>query len=134
MLTPEIVPVFARHLRRAGPRRMRERRVPLRPAMASDSVYASPSPRRRIPSSRRTTLRGEARLRELNERLGWDVQDEDVDTIAGYIMKRLGRTARVGDVIDTPYGRIRVENMAQVRITQVAILPASTPASEVTTD
>jgi hypothetical protein len=37
-------------------------------------------------------------------------------------------------VIDTPYGRIQVENMAQVRITQVAILPAQTPASEVMTD
>jgi CBS domain containing-hemolysin-like protein len=82
----------------------------------------------------RVLVRGEVRLRELNDQLGWDVQDEEVDTIAGYIMKTLGRTARVGDVIDTPYGRIRVENMAQVRITQVAILPAPTPASEVTTD
>jgi len=59
----------------------------------------------------------------LNEQLGWNVQDEDVDTIAGYIMKGLGRTERVGGVIATPYGRIRVENMAQVWITQVAILP-----------
>jgi len=76
-------------------------------------------------------VRGEVRLRELNDQLGWDIQDEEVDTIAGYIMKTLGRTARVGDVIDTPYGRIRVENMAQVRITQVAILPTPTTASEV---
>ena len=70
----------------------------------------------------RVFVRGEVRLRELNERFGWNVQDEEVDTIAGYIMKRLGRVARVGDVIDTPYGTIRVENMAQVRITQVAII------------
>jgi putative hemolysin len=76
----------------------------------------------------RVLVRGEVRLRELNERLGWDVQDEDVDTIAGYIMKHLGRTARVGDVLETPYGTIRVENMARVRITQVAITPA--PATE----
>ena len=41
-----------------------------------------------------------------------------MDTIAGYIMKRLGRVTRVGDAIDIPYGTIRVENMAQVRITQ----------------
>ena len=79
----------------------------------------------------RVLVRGEVRLRELNDQLGWDIQDEEVDTIAGYIMKTLGRTARVGDVIDTPYGRIRVENMAQVRITQVAILPTPTTASEV---
>ena len=77
----------------------------------------------------RVLVRGEVRLRELNDQLGWDVQDADVDTIAGYIMKTLGRTAHVGDSIDTPYGRIQVENMAQVRITQVAILPAPTTAS-----
>jgi putative hemolysin len=74
----------------------------------------------------RILVRGEVRLRELNARFGWHVQDEEVDTIAGYIMKRLERVARVGDVIDTPYGTIRVENMAQVRITQVAISPTPT--------
>jgi CBS domain containing-hemolysin-like protein len=82
----------------------------------------------------RVLVRGEVRLRELNDQLGWDVQDEEVDTIAGYIMKTLGRTARVGDGIDTPYGRIQVENMAQVRITQVAILPTPTPVPEVRAD
>ena len=71
----------------------------------------------------RVLVRGEVRLRELNEWLGRDVQDEDVETIAGYIMKHLRRTARVGDTLDTPYGTLRVENMARVRITQVAILP-----------
>lgn len=77
----------------------------------------------------RVLVRGEVRLRELNERFGWQLQAEDVDTIAGYIMKHLGRTARVGDVLETPYGRLRVENMARVRITQVAMLP-SAPVSE----
>jgi CBS domain containing-hemolysin-like protein len=71
----------------------------------------------------RVLVRGEVRLRELSEQFGWQLQDEDVDTIAGYIMKRLGRTARVGDTVDTPYGILRVENMARVRITQVAIIP-----------
>jgi CBS domain containing-hemolysin-like protein len=74
----------------------------------------------------RVLVRGEVRLRELNDWLGWNIQDEDVDTIAGYIMKHLGRTARVGDTLDTPYGTLRVENMAQVRITQVAMLPSQT--------
>jgi len=74
----------------------------------------------------RVLMRGEVRLRELHDRFGWDVHDADVDTIAGYIMKHLGRTARVGDTLDTPYGTIRVENMARVRITQVAMLPLPT--------
>jgi putative hemolysin len=71
----------------------------------------------------RILVRGEVRLRELNERYGWQLYDEDVETIAGYIMKHLRRTARVGDTLDTPYGTLRVENMARVRITQVSITP-----------
>jgi len=78
----------------------------------------------------RVLVRGEVRLRALNERFEWQLQDDEVDTIAGYIMKHLGRTARVGDTIATPYGTIRVENMAQVRITQVAITPSPTPVLE----
>jgi magnesium and cobalt exporter, CNNM family len=85
-------------------------------------------------SDGRILVRGEVRLRELHERFGWNLQDEEVDTIAGYIMKRLGRVARVGDVLDTPYGIIRVENMAQVRITQVAISPTPTTTSEARAD
>src|SRR5215831_14438694 len=82
----------------------------------------------------RVLVRGEVRLRELNVRFGWNLQDEEVDTIAGYIMKRLERVARVGDVLDTPYGTIRVENMAQVRITQVAIIPTPTVTLEARAD
>ena len=37
----------------------------------------------------------------------------------------------MGDTLDTPYGMLRVENIAQVRITQVAILaPQSTTAMD----
>jgi magnesium and cobalt exporter, CNNM family len=78
----------------------------------------------------RVLVRGDVRLRDLNDWLGRDVQDEDVKTIAGYIMKHLHRTAHVGDTLDTPYGTLRVENMAQVRITQVAITLAPTTVPE----
>ncbi len=81
----------------------------------------------------RVLVRGEVRLRDLHDRLGWLLEDEEVGTIAGYIMQRLGRTARVGDVVDTPYGTIRVENMARMRITQVAMTPTPPPAPEVHT-
>jgi CBS domain containing-hemolysin-like protein len=77
----------------------------------------------------RVLVRGDVRLRDLNDWLGRHVEDEEVETIAGYIMKHLGRTARVGDTLDTPYGTLRVENMAQVRITQVAIRPPHTTTS-----
>jgi CBS domain containing-hemolysin-like protein len=49
----------------------------------------------------RLLVRGEVRLRELQEQLGWQLQAEDVDTIAGYIMKHLNRTAHVGDICES---------------------------------
>jgi CBS domain containing-hemolysin-like protein len=92
-----------------------------------DTLEAS-QPRIQQTPDGRVLLRGEVRLRELNEWLGWNLQDEDVETIAGYIMKHLRRTARVGDRLDTLHGTLRVENMARMRITQVAILPAPSNA------
>jgi magnesium and cobalt exporter, CNNM family len=89
-------------------------------ALEADQPSIQPLPDGRI------LVRGDVRLRELHDRFGWELPDDDVDTIAGYIMKHLGRTARVGDTIDTPYGSLRVENMARVRITQVAMLPPPT--------
>jgi CBS domain containing-hemolysin-like protein len=94
-----------------------------------DALEAAQPSMQHLPDGR-VLVRGEVRLRELNEYLGWDVQDDEVDTIAGYIMKQLGRTAHVGDVVETPYGTLRVENMARVRITQVAILPTSATTPE----
>lgn len=71
----------------------------------------------------RVLVRGDVHLHELNGRLGWNLPEDEADTIAGYVMACLGRTARVGDVVETPHGMIRVENMARLRITQVAFMP-----------
>ncbi len=71
----------------------------------------------------RLLVRGDVRLRELNDRFGWNLEDEQADTIAGYVMNRLGRLARPGDTIETPQGIITVEKMARLRILLVAVLP-----------
>jgi len=71
----------------------------------------------------RLLVRGDVRLRELNDRFGWDLEDEQADTIAGYVMNRLGRLARPGDSVETPQGTITVEKMTRLRILLVAILP-----------
>ncbi len=75
----------------------------------------------------RIVVRGNVHLNEIEWRLGWQLREEGVDTVAGYVISRLGRTARLGDVIDTPYGTIRVENMARIRITQVSLHPKTSP-------
>jgi putative hemolysin len=70
----------------------------------------------------RILIRGDVRLSRLRDELGWRFEDADAETIAGYVMERLGRVARVGDVVETPpSGEIRVENMARLRITQVSL-------------
>ncbi|MFZ2640354.1 MAG: hemolysin family protein [Verrucomicrobiia bacterium] len=74
-------------------------------------------------SDGRLLVRGDVRLRELNDRFGWNLEDEQADTIAGYVTNRLGRLARPGDTIDTPQGIITVEKMSRLRILLVAILP-----------
>lgn len=93
-----------------------------------DALEAEQPKIQRLPDGR-ILVRGEVRLDELNELLGWELIDEDADTIAGYVMNRLGRVARLHDVVETAYGRIRVANMARMRITQVAVLPKEAPAA-----
>ncbi|MBI5687922.1 MAG: HlyC/CorC family transporter [Verrucomicrobia bacterium] len=71
----------------------------------------------------RLLVRGDVRLRELNDRFGWDLADEQADSIAGYVTNHLGRLAHPGDTVETPQGIITVEKMARLRILLVAILP-----------
>jgi CBS domain containing-hemolysin-like protein len=71
----------------------------------------------------RILVRGEVRVDRVQEELGWALGDTEAETVAGYVMERLARVARVGDVVETPGGTIRVENMARHRITQVAFVP-----------
>src|SRR5690606_33547056 len=71
----------------------------------------------------RVTVRGDVRLHAIIAALTWEREDEEVDTIAGYVMKQLGRVAKLQDVVDTPFGVLQVTNMARLRITQVSIRP-----------
>lgn len=86
-----------------------------------DALEAEQPQIQRAPDGR-IVVRGDVRLDEVRDDCGWQLEDPDADTIAGFVMKHLGRTARVGDKVDVEAGTIRVENMARHRITQVALL------------
>jgi CBS domain containing-hemolysin-like protein len=73
----------------------------------------------------RIIVRGDVWLEELRDKTGWNLFDEEVDTVAGYVMGRLGRVAKLNDVVETSFGRIQVINMSRVRITYVALIPES---------
>lgn len=78
----------------------------------------------------RIVARGDVSLEDLRDETGWDLVDEEVETIAGYVMKRLGRVARLNDQVQTPFGDVQVINMSRVRITFVALVPKPPAADE----
>ena len=75
----------------------------------------------------RIVIRGDVALHEVSAATDIDLVDDEVDTIAGYTLKQLGRIAKVGDSIDTPVGKIIVTDVTQMRIVQVTLLPKAQP-------
>lgn len=64
---------------------------------------------------------GMTSIEDVNEQLGLSLHDPDYDTIAGFILGRLGRIARIGDVVETDNLRMRVEVMDNLRIAQISL-------------
>ena len=62
-------------------------------------------------------------MEEVNERFQLTLADPHYDTIAGYILGRLGRMARVGDSVSTGTVRLRVESMDGLRIARLSLRP-----------
>jgi CBS domain containing-hemolysin-like protein len=70
-----------------------------------------------------TLIDGIMLIEEVNEHFGLDISDPHYDTIAGYIMGRLGRIPKVGDSLSIDGMQLRVESMQGLRIEQVALIP-----------
>jgi CBS domain containing-hemolysin-like protein len=68
-------------------------------------------------------------IEDVNERLELDLQEPDYDTIAGYILGKLGRIPRTNDMIEGDGVRIRVKEMDGLRIVRVAITRLEPSAS-----
>jgi CBS domain containing-hemolysin-like protein len=66
-------------------------------------------------------------IEEINDRFQLDLQDPNYDTLAGFILGRLGRVAQVGDLVTVDGARLRVEAMDGLRIARVSLAP--TPRS-----
>lgn len=65
-------------------------------------------------------------IEEVNERLGLNLQDPNYDTIAGYILGKLGRIPRIGESVESDSGegvgvRLRVEAMDGLRIARLSL-------------
>lgn len=66
-------------------------------------------------------ISGSVLVTDLNERFDLDLPDTDYTTVAGYIMGRLGRVARRGDVVEIGGGRLRVLTMDGRRIARLVL-------------
>lgn len=60
---------------------------------------------------------------EVGEQFNLNLQDPNYDTIAGFILGRLGRLARVGDVVVVDGARLRVEALDGLRIARIRLIP-----------
>jgi len=65
---------------------------------------------------------GAIRLEQFNDLFGWDLDNEHVDHMSGFIMQELDRPAREGDVVECLEGKLRVERVSRLRILEVAVL------------
>jgi putative hemolysin len=69
-------------------------------------------------------------LREASERLGFQLPDDDYDTVAGFVFGRLDRIPRVGDQVEVGTGTFRVLRMRGRRIEYLLFTPAPPSAGE----
>jgi putative hemolysin len=66
-------------------------------------------------------------IEDVNQQLNLDLKEPDYDTIAGYVMGRLGRIPHLHDIVEGDGVRIRVEEMNGLRVTRVALTRRTEP-------
>jgi magnesium and cobalt exporter, CNNM family len=70
-------------------------------------------------------------MHELRDKLGQLGEDiGDVDTVSGFIVKKLGRWPRVGDTVRLGDFELKVASLSQKRVGQVVITKAPEPSPE----
>jgi len=68
-----------------------------------------------------TLIDGLTLIEEVNQHLNLNLQDPNYDTIAGYVMGKLGHIPRVGDVVEGDGVRLKVESMDGMRIPRLSL-------------
>ena len=67
---------------------------------------------------------GSLNVEELSELIGTDLSGEDVDTAGGLVMARLGRVAKVGDVVEVAGHHLEVIGVDGRRVARLRMTPA----------
>jgi len=87
-----------------------------------DVFDASPPPIQMLPDGS-ASIDGMTLMDDINERFGLHLSNPDYDTIAGYILGKMGRIPKEGDVVEDLENGIalRVESMDRLRIARVIL-------------
>ncbi len=89
-----------------------------------DSFESAPPPIQKLAGDM-TLVDGLTLIEDINEQLHLSLFDPNYDTIAGYVLGRLGRIPRVGDFVEEPAHNVKlvVESMDRLRIARILITP-----------
>lgn len=66
-------------------------------------------------------VNGLTNIADVNDRLGLKLHDDFYDTIAGFVLGRLGRMARVGDTLEAGGVKLKVEALDGLRIARLSV-------------
>jgi putative hemolysin len=83
-----------------------------------------------LPTDGAAGVEGVLRLEDFTEQTGVDLEDGAYETVAGYVIARLGRIPDVGDVIDTGDAELEVTEMTGHRVTRLALRRVAATASD----
>jgi CBS domain containing-hemolysin-like protein len=73
---------------------------------------------------------GLTNIEDVNDRLGLSLHDDFYDTIAGFVLGRLGRMARVGDTVEANGVRLKVEALDGLRISRLSVYPLAAEGAD----
>jgi CBS domain containing-hemolysin-like protein len=65
---------------------------------------------------------GMTRIEDVNDHFGLNLRDENYDTLAGFILGKLDRIAKVGDVVEADGVKLKVEALDGLRIERVSLI------------
>lgn len=66
-------------------------------------------------------------IEDVNEQIGVNLIDPNYDTIAGYVLGKLGKMARTGDIVEGDGVRLRVHEMDGFRIARISLTRLQSP-------
>ncbi len=75
-------------------------------------------------------ISGLTQIVAVNDVLGLTLHDDNYDTIAGFMLGRLGRMARVGDLVEVEGVRLKVEALDGLRIERLSLTYLSKPEAD----